>query len=271
MAERPFYQLNTQALEAGGRLSAAQRAELEALDRQAPDEQGALRARFVSWPTPLAWGLMLAPAAACGLLAGVAALGAPQDPLRPLLLVLAAAVLLVAVAVLVALGAMDAHEVRQHGLVLGWGRRRRVVPWATVDPGRVHCVDNLNLAGRYFGLGATHRARGFALHTPGVIVNGWSGQERRAWEGAVGAVQGSPFAPWFIATRQPEAFVQALEAAMVADGYPAQGLAAGAISRRVRLRWADSAARRAELALRLGPPRRLQDPVLGVVAPAPRR
>jgi hypothetical protein len=80
-------------------------------------------------------------------------------------------------------------------------------------------------------------------------------------------VPGSPFAPWFIATQSPEAFVQALEAAMVADGYPAQGLAEGAIARRVRLRWADDAERRAEVAARLGPPRRLQDPVLGVGAP----
>jgi len=77
----------------------------------------------------------------------------------------------------------------------------------------------------------------------------------------------SPFAPWFLATRRPEAFVRALEAAMRADGCAAQGLAAHALATRMRLRFGVDPRRHAELGASVCAPRGLRDPVRGVPAP----
>ncbi|MCL1907127.1 MAG: hypothetical protein FWG08_04340 [Propionibacteriaceae bacterium] len=43
----------------------------------------------------------------------------------------------------IVIAAGDVHNVCEHGMVVGRAKRRYVIPWATIDPGRVFVVKNM--------------------------------------------------------------------------------------------------------------------------------
>lgn len=155
------------------------------------------------------------------------------------------------------------HHVHAHGLVLSgpWGRTE-VIPWATIDPGRTIIATTVRAMTRMPV--ALHRQR--AVLPPGVVINGWTGRPTGSHEAFEAFSSGyryqpqasdSPFGWWQLGVTDPEAFLRAVEAAMVADGYPAEGLAPFALSRRVTAR---DLRRHPELQRE----RLLTDPVIGL-------
>lgn len=171
-------------------------------------------------------------------------------------------------------GVVDHHRVCEHGLVVGFRRRSRyVVPWCTLDPGRVRVVERSSLLGRYPEVASTspHFRQGF-LTTRSLAVNGLD-TAQSGWVripglldvsdvvDQVSGARGTPFTWWLLGARQPERLAEAIEEAMVADGYAAQGLARRASAEAVTLRWNPPG-------LNPLPSRQATDPVLGVDGPS---
>src|SRR5690606_4971813 len=100
------------------------------------DDMGEVLASFRPWPSPRVWLIQL----------GVTALFAlvwllPFDSAWALALALIIGQWSTLLIFLLA-GVVDRHRVCEHGLLLGWRRRSTlVVPWSTLDPGRVRIVE----------------------------------------------------------------------------------------------------------------------------------
>lgn len=153
-------------------------------------------------------------------------------------------------------GILERIRVCEHGLVLGYGPTRTaryVVPWTSVDPGRVRILVRAQLISRQQGVAQvsphyrigtgplayralavngldTATGAGTWLHIPGLLetpntVREGSGRRKL------------PYAWWVLGTPRPERLAAAIEAAMVADGHRAQGLAAGAKERELVVPW----------------------------------
>ncbi|WP_337059733.1 hypothetical protein [Kineococcus sp. G2] len=222
--------------------------EVARLARQDRRAQGAVLATFRPWPGNLSWLVLAA------LLLPMAAYAATAAPDWEELLVRATitAIAACSAAVFVVPSLFDRHRVCEHGLVLGFrGRSRYVVPWSTLDPGRVRVVHRAPLIGRHRdeSPSSPHYRTGL-LTTRALAVNGLD---------TAGAHR-SPFTWWVLGTRRPQRLAEAIEAAMVADGYAAQGLAERARRQAVVARWGRPA--REPL-----PERAATDPVLGVDGP----
>lgn len=169
-------------------------------------------------------------------------------------------------------GVVDHHRVCEHGLVLGFRRRSTlVVPWSTLDPGRVRILERSSLLGRYDQVPATapHYRQGF-LTTRSLALNGldtasgalyvpnmYSAPDVTDLHGA----RASPFVWWLLGAPKPEKVARAIEQAMIADGYDAAGLAARASANTVQLRW------NPDQTLDPLPPRAATGPVIGAHGP----
>lgn len=259
-AHRPFLELHPDDPDALARLASL--ADLTAAD------MGAVRAQFRPWPGTTAWVVT-----AVAAVAGVAgALAAPDDAGRLVGLAVVGTFLLF-VGLFVATGAVDRIRVCEHGLVLGWRTRSRyVVPWRTVDPGRVRVVHRVGLVGRlsdatpsspHYRLGIL-TTRALAVNGLDTAIGGWlrvpgllDVTDRHDVDSEVRV---TPFAWWLLGTRRPADLARAIEDAMVADGYDAAGLADRALA--------------AAHTMRLNPgvhhpfpARRAADPVVGIRGP----
>lgn len=177
-------------------------------------------------------------------------------------------------AAFVASGAVERTRVCEHGLILGFRTRSRyVVPWSTVDPGRVRVVRRVGMVGRLpDALPSSPHYRLGIFTTSALAVNGLDTAITGWWAvpGLLGVKdalrpgtqqRGTPFAWWLLGTRSPAELAREIEAAMVADGYPAAGLAARAVAQAHTMR------------LRPGtydplPTRAATDRVLGVDGPS---
>lgn len=153
------------------------------------------------------------------------------------------------------------HDVHRGGVVLRAtaDAPASVVPWSSVDPGRVFIAPTTATATRWV---AAHVQR--AIRPPAAVVNG----SVRGTEHAAGAnaalrhrpVAGDgPFGWWQIGVSDPVAVLGAIESAMVAEGYPAAGMTSRALFRETTLR-----AMGRDAATELD--RVLDDPVIGVPA-----
>lgn len=239
-------------------------ADLAGLDSE---DMGAVLASFRPWPTPRVWVIQLAFSALF---------------LLPWLLpvedswALSAALLIgqwSTLLIFLLAGVVDHHRVCEHGLVLGWRRRSTlVVPWSTLDPGRVRIVERSSLLGRYDRVPATgpHLRQGF-LTTRSLAVNGLDTAPFGALHlprlystpdvADVHGTRSTPFVWWLMGAPQPERIARAIEEAMIADGYDAAGLAERASANRVQLRW------NPDQSLDPLPPRAATDAVIGARGP----
>ena len=232
-----------------------------------PEHMGPRVAGFHGCLTARAWASSLALCAVVVVTLGLlVALLSPEGPSVGLLLGVACTVggIFFAIMVLVwALARATRQDVHQHGLVVrgAWGRRE-AIPWATIDPGRIFISKTVRSMTR-MPL-ALHRQQ--AVLPPGVVVNGWTDRPLGSFPGLEAFSQGyryqpapseTPFGWWQLGTTDPETFLRAVEAAMVADGYPAAGLTPFVLARRVT---ATDLRRAPELQRE----RMLTDPVLGL-------
>ncbi|WP_156374163.1 hypothetical protein [Cellulomonas sp. Leaf334] len=243
--------------------------ELIALVDQTASDQGEVRATFRPWPGRTAWGVIVA----LLVLTGTYTFSAPDTTemwVRSALL----GSLVFWTAVVVAAGAIDRHRVCEHGLVVGFRTRSKyVIPWSTIDPGRVRVVRRPLLLGRREEMptSSPHYRVGW-LSTRAVAVNGldtaidgWTrvpgllGVTDAAELG--GRARITPFVWWLLGTQRPRELLEAMEAAMVADSYPAQGMAERALRQTVTLPWRPTPVSPV-------PPRYAIDPVIGVDGPA---
>ncbi|KQR17330.1 hypothetical protein [Cellulomonas sp. Leaf334] len=241
---------------------------LLAVADQGRQDMGAVRATFRSWPGTVFWIL----AAVVVLPWGALAVALPEAQGR----IVAAAVgctFLLFVALLVGVGVAERHRVCEHGLVVGMRTKSPfVIPWSTIDPGRVRVVRRSNLLGRLPGRTSSspHFRHGAASGTA-LALNGLD-SALGGWRHLPGVVEvtdavrpGSrarrtPFVWWYLGSRHPERIARAVEDAMVADGYPAQDLTDRAVAQGCTLRlnpgtWEPF------------PPRAGTDPVHGVDGP----
>jgi hypothetical protein len=151
-------------------------------------------------------------------------------------------------------------------------RSRYVVPWSTIDPGRVRVLRRPLLIGRRDEMPSSspHYRVGW-LSTQAVVVNGldtaidgWTrvpgllGVTDEAQLG--GRARITPFVWWLLGTQRPRQLLEAMEAAMIADGYPAQGMADRAVRQTVTATWRPAPVSPV-------PPRYATDAVIGVRGP----
>lgn len=235
------------------------------LMNQSAAEQGRVLATFRSWPGPVVWSI-----AALGLLLWFG-IGAATH--QPVLGAVIAVVWALAWVVLIGVGALEKHRVCEHGMVVGTRTASRyVIPYSTLDPGRVTLLRGANMISRYTGVNGLPQYRIGILATRAVALNGidtgrklWL--QRRGVVGA-GAATGTPFANWYLGTRNGNGLLEALERAMVADGYAATGLARRAAASAVRLHFQVHGGHGNTEDLLLWR-RQFDDPPLGVDGPAP--
>lgn len=219
-------------------------ADHEALARFAsatPEQMGPALARFRGGITAGASLRVVLLGLTAGVVLGaLVLLLAPGEALVP---AVAAFVLAVVVAVVAAVAALLAarryrYDVHAHGLVLrGLRGGYDVIPWATLDPGRVFIARSVRAMTRMPV--ALHRQR--AAFPPGLVLNGWTNRPTGTHE-VVEAVSGghryqpmasdTPFGWWQLGVAHPAALLGAIEQAMLADGYAAAGLTPFALSRR---------------------------------------
>ena len=239
---------------------------LVAVARQDHTDMGAVRAVFRAWPGTVFWVV----AAVVVLAVPWAALISPDPDARPWLAALLAGLAAFWLAVFAAAGVIERHRVCEHGMVVGFRTRSRyVIPWSSVDPGRVRIVRRSNFVGRLPGMppSSPHYRVGMVSGTA-VALNGLD-SAIEGWVRIPGMLEVSdartpggrgrrtPFVWWLLGTRRPERLVRAIEEAMVADGYPADGLAARATRQAVTLRYNPGTDNPL-------PPRQTTDPVIGV-------
>lgn len=233
-----------------------------------PEDMGAVRATFRPWPGRTAWVVI----AVLHVLGAAFVLAAPDSTEAMVRGVLLGSVALWS-AVLVAAGAIDRHRVCEHGLVLGFRTRSRyVVPWSTIDPGRVRVVRRSGLLSRRpERVALSPHTRAGILSTRAVALNGldtaFAGWVRvpgilevQDAEVPGGRDRTTPFVWWLLGTPRPRALLEAIEEAMVADGFDACGLA----DRAERLSYTATWRPGEEDPL---PPRHATDPVVGVRGP----
>lgn len=171
-------------------------------------------------------------------------------------------------------GWMERHRVCRHGLVLG-RRGEYAVPWSTIDPGRVRLLRRANLLTRH-GIAAGRLLRPGETLGHALLVNGLddtpAGHERLAVneqllrEGRGADEHLTCFDRWVLAGRHAPDLVRAMEEAMVADGYPAQGMAAEVVAHPLVLAWTPQPDASGIPGEHLSPLRRTTDPVIGTRA-----
>ena len=203
-------------------------------------DMGQVRAVFRSWPGNIFWMM-----AAVLVLPFVALAVFQSDPLAGLT---AACTFGFFIVLLIGAGVLERHRVCEHGLVVGMRTKSLfVIPWSTVDPGRVRVVCRSNLLGRFPGRSSSspHMRHGvasgtaLALNGLDTALGGWRQLPGVQVSDAVrpgSRVRRTPFVLWYLGTRRPERLARAIEDAMVADGYPARGLAARAVAQGCTLR-----------------------------------
>lgn len=119
-------------------------------------------------------------------------------------------------------------SVHRHGLLVSG----RAVPFATMDPGRMYWATDLDAVRRV----VTLNRRRVAVRGDVLLLNAtdgssgeedWRELEKPAERDVSPAADrmDTPFVWWCLGPRDVGAFVTDLEAALVDDGYPAQGLA----------------------------------------------
>ncbi|WP_338747992.1 hypothetical protein [Janibacter alittae] len=176
----------------------------------------------------------------------------------------AAALVLVALLLVRLAARRRRYDVHSGGLVLRAtaDAPASVVPWASIDPGRTFIAPSTATATRPVTAWVQR-----AIRPPAVVVNGSvRGAGGPEDPGGVNDVlrhrpvaEDGPFGWWQIAVPDPVAVLVAMESAMVARGYRADGMASRALSRETTLR---AAGRDPVTAL----DRALTDPVIGVRA-----
>jgi hypothetical protein len=242
---------------------------LLAVAEQDRDDMGRVRAVFRSWPGNVFWII-----AGVVMLGWIAVAATRPDSQGRIVGIAVAGTFLFFIVLLVAVGVAERHRVCEHGLVVGMRTKSRfVIPWSTIDPGRVRVVRRSNLLGRLPGRTSSspHFRHGAASGTA-LALNGLDSAVG-GWANIPGIVEvtdavrpGSrarrtPFVWWYLGGRHPERLAQAIEDAMVADGYPAQGLAERAVTQACTLRYEPRG-------WEPFPPRLATDPVVGVDGPA---
>lgn len=195
-------------------------AELAQLAQWGPREAGPVRATFgprTSWALILPW-----------LVVGVVLLGAAY-PVNPDFFPVSALVLLV----IFGGGALAAWlwtraqrtRVAEHALVLG--SAKKVVPYATIDPGRVAVSSAVSGLGRHFHSGGVRilQSRGSVA-----VINGLNPDPSATSPHLPPSSVPSPFCEWGL-SGEPAEVLAALEQAMRDAGYPATGMTELARSR----------------------------------------
>lgn len=169
--------------------------------------------------------------------------GPQEDLTRDVLAILVGVVALVGAALLLLLLAARRrrYDVHRGGIVLraAAGAPATVVPWASVDPGRIFITPSTATA---TGRVASRVQR--AVRPPAAVVNGSvRGSGGPNDTGAANAVLrhrpvsgDGPFGWWQIGVADPVAVLLAIESAMVGEGYPAAGTASCALFRETTLR-----------------------------------
>ena len=190
------------------------------------------------------------------------------------LTVLATVLLLLGTGVFWVRGWLEKHRVCRHGLVLGL-RGEYAVPWSSIDPGRVRLLRRANLVTRQ-GIRPGPLLRPGETLGHALLVNGLDStprgheravvNERLHADGRGADEHLTCFDRWFLAGRHAPALVRAMEEAMVADGYPAQGMADAVIARPVVLAYWPKLHPSGIPGEHLSPLRRSTDPALGVKA-----
>lgn len=115
---------------------------------------------------------------------------------------------------------MRSHKTRVAERALIVGKHRQVIPFATIDPGRVAVSSRLRYLGVHFHSGGLRivQSQGSAA-----IVNGLNPQPDAANRHAPPSSVPSPFCEWGL-SGEPVAVLRALESAMVDGGFPAHGM-----------------------------------------------
>lgn len=221
-------------------------------------DMGRVRATYRAWPGPFFWvpyGLLWL----LGLFAVVTAPDAGEAGIRAGLV---AFLLLVSGGLLLLAYGLERHRVCEHGLVLGFRRRSDyVVPWETLDPGRVRVCKRMGLPGRRPELPQTSsRYRVGVFGLDGLVINGLDTAITSSWTAFDPSRVFTPFNWWLLGTRRAAALALDIERAMVADGYPAQGLAERARTQAAVVPWNSTGVSPV-------PPRLATDPVIGVDGP----
>lgn len=215
------------------------------------EDMGRVLQTFRCWPGPVA--------SLVAVLSTVAVVAwqwitVPDDPLWFRFFVLL--IMLLLWSALALPGILERIRVCEHGLVLGYGRTRTaryVVPWASVDPGRVRILVRAQLISRHHGVPQVsphHRVGTGPLAYRALAVNGLdTATGAGTWVHIPGLLETPntvlerdgrgrlPFAWWILGTPRPGKLAEAIEAAMVADGHRAEGLAAGAEERELVVPW----------------------------------
>lgn len=221
-------------------------------------DMGKVLATYRAWPGPFFW----VPFGLLWLLVPLVVLTAPDHGEAVFRATMVAVLQLIWGGGLLLAYGMERHRVCEHGLVVGFRKRSRyVIPWSTIDPGRVRIGHNMGLLGRHPALPQTsprYRVGVFSLH--GLILNGLDAAITSPWNALDPSPVHTPFNWWLLATRRADRLAADIEKAMVADGYPAQGLAQRARAQTLRVHWKPAPANPL-------PPRRGFDPVLGVDGP----
>lgn len=157
----------------------------------------------------------------------------------------------------------ERYRVCQHGLIVGFKKKSEyVIPWASIDPGRVRVVKRIGLLRRLPGMRwRSPHYRASLVSLGGIVLNGFAKEVPvPSWKITEPNPVSTPFGWWLLATRRPDALLRAMEEAMVADGYPAEGLAARARAQAFTVTWKPTP--ESPISPRLG-----TDPVIGVDGP----
>lgn len=210
-----------------------------------PSELGPVRAQFRTSPTARPMAVVLV---ATVIVAGLALL----IPWGPAGTNLAVAVILatppLTYLLIAVVGLIGRHWVRDRGLATGWRRGTRLmVPWETIDPGRVHVVENATAVTFHPDFGDRSATYLNNVSNRALLVCGLNS-----------ATFDPLFKYWLLGTPDPEGLAQQMEKAMVDAGLEAHGLAANATRTAVRARYRNGGTPL------LNDHREPYDPVLGV-------
>ena len=214
-------------------------------------DMGRVLRTFRCWPGPISSAVMVS--ITVGVVARAWTSG-PEDTWGYRLMVLTVMLLLWSGFALP--GILERCRVCEHGLVLGYGPTRRaryVVPWKSVDAGRVRVLRRSQLISRHRGMPQVsphYRIGTGPLAYRSLAVNGLdTATDAGTWLHIPGLLETTttmspggrrgraPFAWWILGTPRPEKLAQAIEEAMVAAGHRAEGLAARAVGQEIVVPW----------------------------------
>lgn len=224
------------------------------------NDMGPVRASFRAWPTWRFWAL-----GATFTLPGFGMMAVAPDQVGVILGVIWVGSVGVIWGFLFMNYGLEHHRVCERGLVVG-KLTSHFVPWETIDPGRVRIGPKIGFIGRHPQVdNGSPRFRVGTSPRIGLVLNGLDA--RTTFLAAVDPLRrphgrsATPFAWWVLGTKRPHELAAAIEQAMVADGYPAHGLAASAAAQPLTVPWKVTA--EPLLAERLA-----TDPVIGTRGPS---